>query len=173
MLRMAILTVCIAIGFQARALELDAPFQSIDGGKITLSQWAGQPVLVVNTASRCGYTKQYDGLQSLYDTYRARGLVVLAVPSGDFRQELKTNAAVKGFCELQFDLDLPMTEITRVKGPSAHAFYKSLKFEVGFEPRWNFNKVLIGPNGAVVKTFGARTKPMSSMIRREIEPLLN
>jgi glutathione peroxidase len=131
---MAILTVCIAIGFQARALELDAPFQSIDGGEIILSQWAGQPVLVVNTASRCGYTKQYDGLQSLYDTYRARGLVVLAVPSGDFRQELKTNAAVKDFCELQFGLDMPMTEITRVKGPSAHAFYRSLKAEAGFEP---------------------------------------
>ncbi len=173
MLRMAILTVCIAIGFQARALELDAPFQSIDGGEIILSQWAGQPVLVVNTASRCGYTKQYDGLQTLYDTYRGRGLVVLAVPSGDFRQELKSNAEVKDFCELQFGLDLPMTEITRVKGSSAHAFYRSLKLEVGFEPRWNFNKVLIGPDGAVVKTFGARTKPNSSAITHEIELLLN
>lgn len=154
------------------ALELDAPFDNIDGGQLTLSQWAGQPVLVVNTASRCGYTDQYAGLQTLYDTYRDQGLVVLAVPSDDFRQELSSNEAVKDFCELQYGIDLPMTGITSVKGAGAHPFYRSLKEETGFRPRWNFNKVLIGPDGTVVDTFGSRTKPMSRDIRDAVEALL-
>jgi glutathione peroxidase len=157
----------------AWSLELDAPFDNIDGGELTLSQWSGQPVLVVNTASRCGYTKQYSQLQDLYDRYRDEGLVVLAVPSNDFKQELADEGKVKEFCETQFGLDLPMTGITHVKGKAAHPFFRSLKTEVGFVPRWNFNKVLIGPDGTVVKTYGSRTKPLSGAITREVEALLN
>lgn len=147
-------------------------FASIDGGEIDLGDWAGQPVLVVNSASRCGFTPQYEGLQALYDTYRDRGLVVLAVPSNDFRQELGSEAEVKDFCETTFDLDLPMTEITHVKGPQAHPFYKWVKDSAGFEPGWNFNKVLIGPDGAVVETWGATARPGSRQITRAIEALL-
>lgn len=157
----------------AWSLDLDAPFANIDGGELTLSQWSGQPVLVVNTASRCGYTKQYGQLQDLYDRYRDAGLVVLAVPSNDFRQELADEGKIKEFCETQFGLDLPMTGITHVKGKAAHPFYHSLKTEVGFVPRWNFNKVLIGPDGTVIKTYGAKTKPLSAAITREVEALLN
>ncbi len=160
-------------GLQAKAVDLNVPFDSIDGGTLALSQWSGRPVLVVNTASRCAFTKQYNGLQALYDTYRDRGLVVLAVPSDDFRQELSSNEEVKDFCELQYGIDMPMTTITNVTGSHAHPFYQSLKRDEGFEPTWNFNKVLIGPDGEVVATYGSSTKPDSTRIRRDVEALLN
>ncbi|SDF10693.1 glutathione peroxidase [Salipiger thiooxidans] len=147
-------------------------FDNIDGGTLSLDQWRGRPVLVVNTASRCGFTPQYDGLQELYDRYRERGLVVLAVPSNDFRQELGSKAEVKEFCELTFGLDIPMTTITRVRGDAAHPLYLWLA-EQGFEPSWNFNKALIGPDGTFVADWGATTRPMSEAIVSEIEPLLD
>ena len=114
------------LALPALALELDAPFDSIDGGDLRVSDWRGQPVLLVNTASRCGFTYQYDGLQELYDRYRDRGLVVLAVPSNDFRQELSSEEEVKEFCEVNFGLDIPMTTITPVRGSQAHPLYASL-----------------------------------------------
>ncbi|WP_238366122.1 glutathione peroxidase [Mesobacterium pallidum] len=144
-------------------------FENIDGGEHDLSDWAGRPVLVVNTASRCGFTPQYEGLQGLYDRYRDRGLVVLAVPSNDFRQELATEAEVKDFCELTFGLDLPMTTITHVRGDAAHAFYADLKQSSGWEPNWNFNKVLIGADGQVKATWGATARPLSGTITDAIE----
>nr|WP_241461311.1 glutathione peroxidase [Sulfitobacter noctilucicola] len=148
-------------------------FENIDGGTLNLADWAGQPVLIVNTASQCGYTGQYEGLQSLYDTYKDRGLVVLAVPSDDFNQELESGAEVKEFCEISFGLDLPMADITRVRGSSAHVFYKAVKAETGFVPKWNFNKILMGPDGEVVATWGSNARPMSRQIINAIEPLLN
>lgn len=150
----------------------DVVFSNIDGGTHVFSQWAGQPVLVVNTASECGFTGQYAGLQALHDAYKERGLVVLAVPSDDFRQELGSAEEVKAFCEVNFGLDLPMADITTVKGANAHPFYKAVKAETGFAPKWNFNKVLIGPDGAVVRTWPSAVKPMSGQVRRAIEPLL-
>ena len=147
-------------------------FDNIGGGTLSLDQWRGRPVLVVNTASRCGFTPQYDGLQELYDRYRERGLVVLAVPSNDFRQELGSEAEVKEFCEMTFGLDIPMTTITPVRGAGAHPLYRWLA-EQGFEPSWNFNKALIGPDGTFVAGWGATTRPMSEAIVSEIEPLLN
>jgi len=160
------------LALPAAALDRAAPFGNIDGGELRLSDWAGQPVLVVNTASRCGFTPQYDGLQVLYDRYRDRGLVVLAVPSDDFRQELSSEAEVKEFCEVNFGLDIPMTSITPVRGPQAHPFYASLAAETGFAPSWNFNKVLIAPDGRVAGTWGSMTKPLSGAITREVEALL-
>lgn len=148
-------------------------FDNIDGGTLSLDDWQGQPVLVVNTASRCGFTPQYDGLQALYDRYRDQGLIVLAVPSNDFRQELSTAEDVKDFCEVNFGLDLPMTDITHVRGPQAHPFYAWLAAETGFEPAWNFNKVLIGSDGTVIGTYGSTTRPLSKQITRAIEATLN
>ena len=113
-------------------------FESIDGGKIDLSEFQGKPVLIVNTASRCGFTGQLEGMQKLHETYGPKGLVVLAVPSNDFRQELKSGEDVKEFCEVTYGLTLPMTDITSVKGDKAHPFYKWLQREHGFTPRWNF-----------------------------------
>ncbi|MDU8914127.1 glutathione peroxidase [Aestuariicoccus sp. MJ-SS9] len=148
-------------------------FDSIDGGTLDLADWRGQPVLVVNTASRCAFTPQYDALQALYDRYRDRGLVVLAVPSDDFRQELDDAAAVKEFCEVNFGLTLPMTGITHVTGPEAHALYRWLRDSHGFTPAWNFNKALIGPDGALVATYGATARPLSRRITGDIEALLD
>jgi len=148
------------------------PFASIDGGDLSLADWAGQPVLVVNTASQCGFTGQYEGLQTLYDTYRDQGLVVLAVPSDDFNQELATAADVKEFCTINYNITLPMTDITHVKGAQAHPFYAWVRAETGFVPRWNFNKVLIGRDGAVVATWGSNARPMSEPIIGAVEAVL-
>lgn len=148
-------------------------FKSIDGGAIDLDAFAGRPVLVVNTASLCGFARQFDDLQALQDDYGPRGLVVLAVPSNDFDQELADERQVKEFCAVNFDLTLPMTEITPVTGPDAHPFYLWLRAENGFVPRWNFNKVLLGPSGEVVATWGSMTRPTSREIVSRIEPLLN
>jgi len=165
-----ILTMLASTGIAA---PRDAVFASIDGGNIALADFAGRPVLVVNTASQCGFTYQYDGLQALYEKYRDRGLVVLAVPSDDFNQELGSAAEVKAFCEINFGLTLPMTDVTHVRGSRAHGFYKDVKAQTGFTPRWNFNKVLIGPDGSVVETWGSNAKPDSGAIPRAIEALLN
>ncbi|PRY22549.1 glutathione peroxidase [Aliiruegeria haliotis] len=173
MLRILTLTFLIVLGHQVNAETVSGEFTSIDGGVISLEDWRGGPVLVVNTASRCGFTRQYDDLQALHDRYQARGLRVLAVPSNDFRQELATAEQVKDFCAVNFDLDLPMTDITHVRGKRAHTFYKDVRAATGFAPRWNFNKVLVGPDGTVVKTWPARTNPQSREITQEIEALLN
>ena len=147
-------------------------FDSIDGGTLSLDDWRGQPVLVVNTASRCGYVNQFDDLQALYDRYREQGLVVLAVPSNDFRQELSTNEAVADFCEMNFGIDMPMTTITHVKGAGAHPFYQWLAQSADFTPGWNFNKVLLAPDGSVAGTYGAPVKPLSGQITSLIEAML-
>ena len=156
----------------AAALNLNQEFSNIDGGTHRLADWSGQPILVVNTASLCGFTPQYTALQKLHDRFSDRGLVVLAVPSDNFAQELEDNEAVKEFCEVNYDLTLPMTGITDVKGPNAHPFYKSLAAQ-GFEPNWNFNKVLIGPDGELVATYRSRVSPTSRQITDEIERLLD
>jgi glutathione peroxidase len=147
-------------------------FASIDGGTYDMAEWRGRPVLVVNTASLCGYTGQYDDLQTLHEEYGPRGLVVLAVPSDDFRQELASDEAVADFCEVNFNLTLPMTTITPVRGRDAHPFYRWLRETAGFEPGWNFHKVLLDGEGQVVQTFGSNTRPTGRRMRREIEALL-
>ena len=147
-------------------------FPNIDGGEIDLDEWAGRPVLIANTASLCAFTKQYDDLQALYDTYKAKGLVVLAVPSDDFKQELASSEEVKEFCAVNFALDLPMTHVTHVRGAQAHPFYKDVKAQTGFTPRWNFNKVLLDGSGKVVATFGSGANPMGRSIRSQIDALL-
>ena len=150
-------------------------FPDIDGGTLRLEAFAGQPVLVVNTASECGFTPQYDGLQALWERYREAGLVVLGVPSDDFGgQELDSEAAVKEFCEVNFAIDFPMTAITRVKGPSAHPFYQWADRELGAEkaPRWNFHKYLVGPDGRLVEAFGTRTEPLAPEVTQAVERLL-
>ncbi|WP_439122453.1 glutathione peroxidase [Marivita sp.] len=172
-MRIALAVAFTCFASLAHAAMSSFSFPSIDGGEINLEKWHGQPVLVVNTASRCGYTRQYDGLQALYDTYRDQGLVVLAVPSNDFRQELASDDAVKDFCEVNFALDFPMTTITSVRGETAHPFYKWLETEVGFTPRWNFNKVLIAPDGSVAATFGSNARPLSRPVISAITAYLN
>ncbi len=145
-------------------------FENIEGGAINLADYAGRPVLVVNTASRCGFTYQYEGLQALWAQYRERGLVVLGVPSGDFNQELASEGAVKEFCSVNFAIDFPMTTITHVRGEDAHPFF-AWAAEQTSAPSWNFNKYLIGPDGALIGRWGSSTDPQA--LGSEIEPLLN
>jgi len=157
---------------QASAREVTTMFETKEGDPHRVADWKGQPVLVVNTGSQCGFTGKYGDLQRLQDTYGPKGLVVLAVPSDDFNQELGSEAEVKEFCELNYDLTLPMTGITPVKGSGAHPFFRSVAQETGFQPRWNFNKILIAPDGTVAGTYGSRTKPMSRTITGKVEELL-
>ncbi|MFK7874886.1 MAG: glutathione peroxidase [Paracoccaceae bacterium] len=154
------------------AAPLDTQFPNIDGGTLELSDWQGQPILVVNTASQCGFTGQYEGLQALYDRYRGQGLVVLAVPSDDFNQELGSGAEVKEFCDMAFGLDMPMADISRVKGRKAHPFYKEIRRATGFQPNWNFNKILIDRDGKIAGTWRSSAKPLGSNIVQAIEAAL-
>ena len=151
----------------------DFRFGNIDGGDIGLDQYRGKAVLVVNTASKCGFTNQYNGLQALSDAYGERGLIVLAVPSDDFSQELKSEDQVKDFCDVNFGLTIPMTTITSVKGKEAHPFYQWLKEEHGISPRWNFYKILLDQNGGFVASYPSSTRPLSSKLVRDVEALIN
>ena len=147
-------------------------FTSIDGSQLALSDFAGKLLMVVNTASRCGFTPQYDQLQELWEKYREQGLVVLGVPSNDFgRQELASNAAIKEFCTVNFAIDFPMTERSQVKGEAAHPFYLWAAEQAGRigRPRWNFHKYLIGPDGQLIDWFSSMTGPDSDKIRQAIE----
>lgn len=161
---------------QGRAQAADAApvfsFPSIDGGSLSTADWRGRPVLVVNTASMCGFSGQLADLQSLHEAYGPRGLVVLAVPSDSFRQEYNDAKQVKEFCEMQFGLTLPMTDILPVTGPQAHPFYRWLRETRGFTPGWNFSKVLLDGEGQVVGTWGAITNPQSGAITEALMPLL-
>ncbi|WP_415404731.1 glutathione peroxidase [Tateyamaria sp. SN3-11] len=170
-----LLAICVGI-FTATVAWAGMPnvtFPSIDGGTLDMADWSGRPVLVVNTASRCAFTDQYEALQDLYDTYRDAGLVVLAVPSNDFRQELGSAEEVREFCEMTYGIDMPMTDITAVTGAKAHPLYRHVKSETGFVPRWNFNKILFAPDGSVVDTWGSKTTPMSRPLRDAIEAALS
>ena len=158
-------------GISAGAAEFS--FESIEGGDLSLSDFKGNPVLIVNTASRCGFTSQYDGLQTVYDKYRDKGVTVLAIPSNDFKQELTEDQKVKQFCKINFNLNLPMTTITHVKGPNAHPFFKWIKNEYGFVPSWNFNKILLNQDGQMVASFGSVARPTGWRITKSIEALLD
>ncbi len=170
MTRFLTATVLALLTTQAAAAE-GFRFASIDGGEIDLNDWRGKPVLVVNTASLCGYAGQFDALQDLHERFGDK-VLVLAVPSNDFDQELADEGAVKEYCAMTFDLTLPMTEITPVKGLEAHPFYAWVREETGFVPGWNFNKVLIAPDGSIAGTFGAPVKPEGPQIAGRILGML-
>jgi len=153
----------------------DFSFTSIDGENLPLANFKGKAMLIVNTASMCGFTSQYSGLQDLWDSYRDRGLVVLGVPSDDFGgQELDSAAEVKSFCTMNYNIDFPMTEIVHVKGPAAHPYYKWVAEAHGglAVPRWNFHKHLVDADGHLVDWFVSTTGPSSSKLRRAIEKIL-
>ena len=130
-------------------------------------------VLVVNTASRCAYTPQYEGLEKLYQRYRDRGLVVAGFPSNDFAgQEPGTEQAIRKFCRLTYGVQFPMFEKVHVKGSSVDPFYRHLARETGMTPRWNFHKYLIDRNGSVVASFPSQVKPDDPRLVNKIEELL-
>ena len=151
----------------------DFNFTSIEGNPMPLSEYEGKAVLVVNTASQCGFTPQYEGLQSLWDEYKDKGLVVIGVPSNDFgTQEPNKEGVIKEFCETTFGINFPMTEKNIVKGSHAHPFYQWAQGQTGKFPKWNFYKYLIAPDGTVAGFYSSLTKPKSTKVIKAIEKIL-
>ena len=152
----------------------DLSIESITGEKIYFKDYKNKVILVVNTASYCGFTKQYEGLQKLWEKYESKGLIVLGVPSNSFNQEKKSDKDVKEFCEVNFDISFPLTAITDVRGENAHEIFKWAKENHGKSavPKWNFYKILINTEGKVEDTFSSLTKPMSKKIIQKIEKTL-
>lgn len=146
-------------------------FKGLDGDEIVLSSYAGHPLLVVNTASLCGYTPQYAGLQTLWTRYRGRGLLILGVPSNDFGgQEPGGVSDIHSTAQGQYHVTFPMTEKASVKGKDAHPFYKWAVAERPLEgPRWNFHKYLIGRDGYLKAAFGSAVEPTDPIIVSAIE----
>ena len=153
----------------------DFKINSISGDIIDLRDFKGKPVLIVNTASYCGFTKQYEDMQKLWENYREKGLIVLGIPSNSFNQEKNNNIEVKDFCEVNFNINFPMTEITNVKGDDAHEIYKWAKENHGKSavPKWNFYKILINKEGKIEDTYASLTNPTSKKIISKIESLLD
>ncbi len=152
----------------------DFSIKSITDETINFKDYEDKVILVVNTASYCGFTKQYDELQELWDLYKEKGLIVLGVPSNSFNQEKNNNADVKEFCEVNFNINFPLTTITEVKGENAHEIFKWAKENHGNKavPKWNFHKILINKNGKIEETFSSFTKPMSKKLIDKIEEIL-
>ena len=156
-------------------LVYEFEFNGIDGNKIKLSNFKNKVLVVVNVASRCGYTPQYEDLQMLWSNYKNKNLVVIGVPTNNFKQEPGNNKEIKDFCETNFGINFPMTEKISVIGKDAHPFYKWAKKNHGIAaiPKWNFHKIVIGKNGKVIDTFASFTKPSSdkflNLIEKEIK----
>lgn len=138
-----------------------------------LCQYAGRVLLVVNTASYCGFTPQYKGLEALYARYKDQGLVVLGFPSNDFSQETGNNQQIADFCENTFGVKFPMFAKTSVTGAQASPFFKQLAAQSGQKPRWNFYKYLIGRDGRLVGSYGSMTGPEDRALLKEIEKQLS
>ena len=152
----------------------DFKIESITGEVIDLNEFQNKVVLITNTASYCGFTIQYSDLQKLWQKYKEEGLIVLGVPSNSFNQEKSNEKDVKDFCEVNFNINFPMTKITEVKGDDAHEIFKWAKKNYGKSavPKWNFHKILINKKGKIEDTFASFTNPMSNKINSKIEGLL-
>jgi glutathione peroxidase len=152
----------------------DFQFKGIEGKTIKLSDFKDKVIVIVNVASRCGYTPQYEGLQNLYDQYKNKNLVVIGVPTNNFKQEPGSNNEIKDFCETNFGISFPMTEKTNVIGSNSHPFYKWARKDhgIGAIPKWNFHKIIIGKNGKIEDTFASFTKPTSKKFIQLIEKLI-
>jgi glutathione peroxidase len=150
----------------------DFSFPGIEGGQLDLDAFKGRVLVVANTASFCGYTYQYEGLEKLHQAEAESGLTVVGVPSRDFNQESPDNRTVKTFCETKYSVDFPLSAIAHVRGAQAAPFYAWVREQTGWEPNWNFNKVLIGRDGRVAGTFGSRDEPQGIKLTRAIKSAL-
>ena len=154
----------------------DLNIKSLEGSNIELSKFKNKAVLVVNVASNCGFTKQYSDLQKLWEIYKEDGLVVLGIPSNQFgSQEPGTNDEIKKFCEVNFNINFPMTNKVDVKGENAHQIYLWAKNNYGKAavPKWNFHKILINKEGKIHSSYSSFINPTSKKITSEIEKILN
>jgi glutathione peroxidase len=159
----------------ARHSAWDFKLVAIDGEPLPMTKFKGKVVLLVNSASKCGFTPQYDGLQKIHLEYQPKGFTVLAVPSGDFLgQELATNKEISGFCQSKFGIKFPMAEKEHVVGPEAIPIYRWAAARLGADntPKWNFHKYLIGRNGQLITAFGTKTPPEDPAVKAAIESAL-
>ena len=157
-------------------LAYDFKFNDLDGSSLNLSEFKDKVIIVVNVASQCGFTKQYEDMQNIWEKYQARGVIMLGIPSNDFgNQEPGTSKDIKNFCEAKFGITFPMTEKVSVKGENAHPFYKWAKDNHGNSavPKWNFHKIIIGKNGKIYETFSSITNPNSKRFIKAIEKALD
>ena len=152
----------------------DFKIDGINGKVLDLDQYKNKVVLLVNTASYCGFTKQYADLQKLWDQYNSKGLIIIGVPSNSFNQEKKSEEDVKSFCEVNFSINFPLTSITDVKGDNAHEIFKWAEKNHGKSavPKWNFHKILINKQGKIEETFSSFTNPTSNKLIKKIENIL-
>ena len=156
-------------------LAYDFKFKDLDGSALNLSEYKSKVVVVVNVASQCGFTNQYEDMQNVWEQYQAKGIVMLGVPSNDFgKQEPGSNEDIKNFCEAKFGISFPMTEKVSVKGADAHPFYIWAEKNYGKSavPKWNFHKIIINKEGKIEKTFSSMTNPSSKKFIEVIENLL-
>ena len=157
-----------------KKIFFDLNIKSNNGDILNLKDYKNNVVLIVNTASYCGFTSQYTDMQKLWDKYKDKGLLVLGVPSNSFNQEKNDDSEVKKFCEVNFNINFPLTSITSVKGDDAHEIYKWARENHGKSaiPKWNFHKILINKDGKVAETYSSFTNPMSKKVISKIETLL-
>ena len=153
----------------------DFKINSINGEELDLSSFKGKTILLVNVASKCGFTNQYDDLQKIYDDFKEKGLIVIGIPTNQFGgQEPGSEKEIKNFCETNFNITFPMTSKYEVKGDNAHPIYIWAKDSFGKStvPKWNFHKILINKNGKIEDTFASFTGPLSNKVVKKIEQIL-
>jgi glutathione peroxidase len=171
-----IAAVCCAQLVGVAASLYDIPLKDINGKGTSLNAYKGQVLLLVNVASKCGYTPQYEGLEKLHRKYQAKGLRVLGVPSNDFgAQEPGTNEEIKSFCSSKYDVTFPLLDKIHVKGPEQHPLYASLTGKDSPAPgdvKWNFTKFLIGRDGKLIQRFDSKVAPDSPELVQAIEAAL-
>ena len=156
-------------------LAYDFKFKDLDGSTLDLSEYRGKVIVVVNVASQCGFTNQYEDMQNLWEKYQSRGLIILGIPSNDFgKQEPGSSEDIKNFCEAKFGISFPMTEKVSVKGPTAHPFYIWARENHGKSaiPKWNFHKIIINKDGKIAETFTSITNPSSNKFIKALEKLI-
>ena len=157
-------------------LAYDFNFNDLDGSLLKLSEYKNKVIIVVNVASQCGFTKQYEDMQKVWELYQDKGIIMLGVPSNDFgNQEPGSSEEIKNFCEAKFGITFPMTEKITVKGENAHPFYKWARKNHGKSavPKWNFHKIIIGKNGKVIDTFASLTNPSSKKFIKALQKALD
>lgn len=147
-------------------------FKTLQGKVFDLCDYQDKPILVVNTASKCGFTPQFESLESLYENYKSKGLLVIGFPSNDFKQELATNTQIGDFCRMTYGVKFPMMAKTTVTGKEANDFYQALIASTGQAPMWNFYKYLILPNETKIHVFSSAVKPDSMAILGRIKTVL-
>ncbi len=169
------LSTIFGLNHQAAAADVDfynIPFTTLQGQPFDLSAYKDKPILVVNTASKCGFTPQFETLEGMYKKYKDRGLLVIGFPSNDFKQDPGNNKEIGDFCRLTYKVEFPMMSKSSVRGDAANPLYQALFSRTGTAPKWNFYKYLILPGGKEVYAYGSFTKPDSEEIMGKLKPYL-